>query len=81
MSTAAVVGDNIRELRGRRSQVWLAARLGVTQATVSSWELGNCLPVEENLDGLAVVFECKVADLFTPKFGAAVARAAEARAS
>lgn len=49
------------------SQVELAEKLCVTQATVSQWESGRILPSTEKLPKIAEILGCNIADLFEKK--------------
>lgn len=61
-------GERVRKLRGRRTQIDLAAALrkkgfGTTQTQVSRWEAGQA-PRAYILPALAAELGCEVADLF-----------------
>ncbi len=45
-----------RKYRGR-NQKWLAFEMGITQASVSDWEVGKSSPTVENLEKISVLFE------------------------
>ena len=52
----------LREAAGMR-QYELAARMGVKQASVSSWESGESNPSVENLKKMAYIFQCSIDEL------------------
>lgn len=56
----------IQELRERAglTQVQLAARVGVSQGTVSCWESENVLPRTRDLPLLANVLGCSIDELY-----------------
>lgn len=43
------LGERLRDLRGDRSQKWLADLIGVSTALVSSWESGRAVPPSKRL--------------------------------
>ncbi|MEO9387137.1 helix-turn-helix domain-containing protein [Chromobacterium phragmitis] len=51
-----MIGFRIKEARTKRkrSQQWLAAEVGVTQASACSWEQGKTDPTTENLSRIAL---------------------------
>lgn len=46
-----------RSQRGYTQQQ-LAEQVGVSQRTIASWELGEKIPTDDNLDKLAAAFGC-----------------------
>ena len=56
----------IRKLRKSAglTQVQLAEKVGVTQATVSDWERGDYFPGAQKLPALADALGCTVNDLY-----------------
>lgn len=42
------------------TQQQLAEQVGVGQRTITSWELGEKIPTDDNLDKLAAAFECRI---------------------
>jgi len=58
--------QKLRQLRkkARMSQADLAEILGITQVSVSKWELGQSMPRVSMLPRIAKVLRCKVADFF-----------------
>lgn len=56
----------LREAAGMR-QYELAARLGISQASVSAWECGDSTPTTENLVKLADIFQCSTDEVLGRK--------------
>lgn len=46
------------------SQSDLANMLGVTQGTISQWEIGATFPTSSKLPEIAKVLNCEISDLF-----------------
>ena len=59
----------IKELRTAAGilQVDLAARVGVSQSTVTGWEAETYLPRTRDLPLLAHIFGVRIDELFTPE--------------
>ena len=47
-----------RKYRGR-NQKWLAFEMGITQASVSDWEVGKSSPTVATLEKISVLFEVR----------------------
>ena len=47
------------------TQSELAAKMGVSQATIGMWETGDRMPRASKLQKLAEILGCTVSDLFT----------------
>ena len=60
-----MVGDNIKKYRILRGlkQSDLADRIGISQKTISSWELGRTEPSMGAIEKLASVLVCRKSDL------------------
>lgn len=60
-----MVGDKIKEYRLLRglSQIELSNRMGVSQKTISSWEIGRTEPNMGSVEKLAACLECRKSDL------------------
>lgn len=68
-SIKQVVGRNIAKLLEGRpdlNQVKLAEACGKTKGSVTNWINGRNLPEAEALEIIAVLFNCRVHQLFTP---------------
>lgn len=59
----------IKELRkqANKTQMQLAAEMGVAQNCVSGWETGVALPRTRQLPDLARVLGCSIDELFVPE--------------
>ena len=60
-----MVGDNIRRVRTKRgiTQAQLADRIGVSEKTVSSWEVNRTEPSMTNIELIAKVLTCQKSEL------------------
>ena len=69
----------IKELREKAglSQSSLARSVGITPGAVAQWERGETFPTIPNLDKLARVFGCEIADIFGPEEERSVSNAAD----
>jgi len=67
MSAAAMRG--LRQMRRKAGMIQqdLSERIGVTRATIISWESGASSPNSRQLAALAEMFGCTVGELFDPK--------------
>ncbi|MBQ2998998.1 MAG: helix-turn-helix transcriptional regulator [Clostridia bacterium] len=64
-----ILGKNIQALRRKNgwSQAALAMRLGVTPQAVSKWEQSKTAPDLSLLPKIALLFGCRIDDLFVSK--------------
>ena len=58
------IGANLRALRGSRKQSEIAARLGVTKAAVSQYELGKRLPEPDIMVRISKLYGKSVSNIF-----------------
>lgn len=52
------------------TQTELAAKIGVSQASVAMWECGSKYPSSDKLPAIAVALGCSIDDLFAAPAGA-----------
>ena len=63
------IGRRIREARkaGKITQVQLAAKMGISQASITGWERGKHPIPYDSLLTIATALECSAEDLVRPK--------------
>ena len=59
-----IVGQRIRQLRGKRSQTEVAKALGVTPMAISHYENGDRMPTDKIKVEMARYFGCSVESIF-----------------
>lgn len=59
------IGKHIKRNRenAKLSQTEVAARMGVTRQTISSWEINRTQPSIQDVERLAQIFECSIHDI------------------
>jgi transcriptional regulator with XRE-family HTH domain len=63
---AAAIAKRIKGLRGKMNQTEFAAKCGTSQADISRWESGGCVPAVESLMLIAKGCRVSVADIIGP---------------
>lgn len=75
MEVAMTLGERISHLRGRRTQIAVAAAAGIDAATLNRIERGRSKqPTEETLDAIARALGVNVSDLIDPEARVALLR-------
>ena len=66
-------GAKIKFMRIRKgiTQVDLAERIGISQATITQWETDRSSPMHENIVKLARIFKCSIDELYDYECAAA----------